>query len=234
MKAVKAILLSLGILAGINAQAQIAVGAKAGINFNSFVGGRVYDAIPGFNVGGFAKYPVLSFLNVRSEVLYFQQGGNLYDYEVLPPDLHHNNAKLIFHNIQVPLLAELGLPALNEEPLRPKLLLGAFYSYSVAIRDQYVNYVKVGGYEPVEYKGTADVAKDFYRNQFGLIGGIAAEIEIASYPVSLEFRYHYNLNPVNRPDSSEKFYLKNTTDAWGDDLHIATLSINAAVTLKYF
>ncbi|HZX73193.1 MAG TPA: porin family protein [Cyclobacteriaceae bacterium] len=231
---IKTILICLGFFSSVNSFAQFAVGAKGGINFNSFVGDRAYDVIPGFNVGGFVEHPILNFLNARAELLYFQQGGNLYDYQVIPPELQHNNAKLIFHNIQVPVLAEFGLPALNDEPLQPKLLLGAFYSYSFAIRDQYVNYVKVGGYEPVEYKGTADVANDFYRNQFGLIGGIAAEIEIGTFPVSLEFRYHYNLNPVNRPDSSGKYYLKNTTAAWGDNLKIATLSINAAVTLKYF
>jgi len=230
----KTLLICFGFFWSINSFAQFSVGAKAGINFNSFVGDRVYDAIPGFNVGAFVKRPFFSFLTARTELLYFQQGGNLYDYTVLPPELQHNNAKLIFHNIQVPLLAEFGLPALNDEPLQPKLLLGAFYSYSVAIRDRYTNYVKVGGYDPVEYKGNSDVSSDFYRNQFGLIGGIAAEMKIYSYPVALEFRYHYNLKPVNRPDSSGKYYLKNTTEMWGDNLKVATLSINASVTLKYF
>jgi hypothetical protein len=94
--------------------------------------------------------------------------------------------------------------------------------------------VQVGGYDPVEYKGTSDVSGDFYRNQFGLVAGIAAEMNIKTYPVSIEFRYHYNLNPVNRPDTSTKYYLKNTTEVWGDNLKIATLSLSVAVTLTYF
>jgi hypothetical protein len=230
----KIILLCAGIFSGVNAFAQFAVGAKAGINFNSFIGKKAYDAIPGFNVGGFVEHPILDFLNGRAELLYFQQGGNLYDYPVLPPDLQHNNAKLIFHTIQVPVLAELGLPALKEESLQPKLLLGAYYSYTVMTRDRYVNWVELGGYSPVEYKGHTDVSGDFYKNRFGLVGGLAAELEIASFPVSLEFRFNYPLSSINKPDSINKYYMKNTTDVWGDNLKIATLSINAAVTLKYF
>src|SRR4051812_101023 len=116
---VKTILLFFWLSISVNSFAQFAVGAKGGINFNSFVGYRVYDVIPGFNGGGFVKYPVLNFLNARTELLYFQQGGNLYDYAVLPPELQHNESKLIFHNIQVPLLAELGMPALKDDPLQP-------------------------------------------------------------------------------------------------------------------
>lgn len=231
---IKITLLCLGILSSLHSFAQFEVGAKAGINFNSFVGDRAYDVIPGFNVGAFVKRPFFDFLHVRAELLYFQQGGNLYDYPVLPPDLTHNNAKLIFHNIQVPVLAELGLPALKDESLQPKLLVGLFYSYSASVRTRYVNAAQVGGYDPIEYKGHSSVAGDFYRSQYGLIGGIAAQMKIATYPVSLEFRYHYTIDPVNKPDSINKYYMKNTTEAWGDKLKIATLSINAAVTLKYF
>src|SRR5687767_11044019 len=85
--------------------AQIAVGAKAGVNFNSFRNSKEYrnhfDVIPGFNVGAFAKYPVLDFLTARAEVLYFQQGANIYDYSVIS-DLRRKSAVVRFHNVSVP------------------------------------------------------------------------------------------------------------------------------------
>src|SRR5687767_7856727 len=86
--------------------AQFAVGAKAGWNLNSFRGNELkgsYEAVPGFNAGAFVKYPVLSFLTARAEVLYMQQGGNIYDYTVMS-ELNRRRARVAFHNVQIPLM----------------------------------------------------------------------------------------------------------------------------------
>ncbi len=219
---------------GTSSFAQLSAGCKAGINFNSFVGNKAYDVVPGYNAGVFIKYPVLSFLTARAELLYSQQGANLYDYVVIKPELNHHKAKLLFHSIQLPVIAELGLPALKEESLQPKLLLGGYYSYSVAVQEKYVNVAQLQGYPAVEYKGASFVSEDYYRNQYGLLVGVAAEMTLFSMPVALEFRYQQALNAVNRPESRSKYNVKNTVDVWGDDLKIGTLSFNVAVTLAHF
>lgn len=216
---------------------QIAVGPKAGINFNSFRSSKEYknhfDVVPGLNAGAYAKYILFPYLNVRAEALYAQQGANIYDYRVIS-ELTHRKAKVKFHNFQIPVLAEFGLPSLAEDPLQPKILLGGFYSYTFYTRESYVNVAKLYGAPEVEYNGYSDVQSQFTRNQFGLIAGLAAEMKIFSKPVSIEFRYQFNLNRVNQPGSQNSYNLKPTTDKWGSELYLQTLSINIGVTLFYF
>ncbi len=221
----------------IPAFSQIAVGAKGGINFNSFRKSETFrnhfDAIPGFNLGAYGKYPVLPFLTARAEVLYFQQGGNLYDYR-MAAELYHSDAKIKFHNVEIPLLAELSLPSLSEDPLQPKLLLGGFYSYSIYTRESYTSIITVSGYPTLTGDGYRNSQSQYYRSQAGLIAGLAAEMKVFNYPVSLEFRYQYNLNTQNKPGTQYDYDLKNTTGRWGNDLKLHTLSINIGVTLFYF
>lgn len=216
------------------AYSQIAVGPKAGINFNSFRGNDRYDVIPGFNVGGFAKYPFFDFLSLRAELLYMQQGANTYDYEVINPDLVRRNTKVRFHNLQIPVMAELQLPGLSEEAVKPKLWVGAFYSTTLYARESYDNIARVKGYDPIDYSGRTNVTSLFNRSQYGIIGGIGGEVKIFSYPVSLEFRYNYNLSRANRAGTQGSFNLANTATEWGDKLYLATLSFNVAVTMFYF
>lgn len=217
--------------------AQIFVGPKAGINFNSFRQSKEYknhfDVVPSFNIGGFAKYPVLPYLNARVELLYFQQAANIYDYTVMS-DLRRTNAKVRFHNIEVPVLAELGLPSLAEDILQPKVLLGGFYSYTLFSRESYINVVDLAGSPEVTFDGYLDGQSQYYRSQFGLIAALAAEMKIFSHPVSVEFRYQYNLNKINKPGTQHDYNLKPTTDKWGSTLLLHTLSINVGVQLYNF
>ncbi|HEY0651868.1 MAG TPA: porin family protein [Chryseosolibacter sp.] len=217
--------------------AQIAVGPKAGVNFNSFRKSETFrnyfDPVGGFNVGGFAKYPVMDFLNARVELLYFQQGGNLYDYRVIN-ELYRSDAKVKFHNFEVPVLAEFGLPSLKEDPLQPKLLLGACYSYTVYARETFTNIVKISGRDKISYDGFLNSDGQFNKGQIGLIGGLAAEMKMFNVPVTLEFRYQYNLTRANKAGTQNSYNLQNTTEKWGNELKLHTLSINVAATLFYF
>jgi hypothetical protein len=234
MKSRLLLLGAIAFAASVPSIAQIAVGPKAGINFNSFRGNDQYDVIPGFNVGGFAKYPIFDFLSARAELLYTVQGANLYDYRIITPDLQRNNAKVKFHNLQIPVMAEFGLPALSEDDVKPKLWLGGFYTTNIYARETYTNVARVTGYNPIEYSGHSNVKHLFKKSQYGLMAGIGGDIKVYSYPVSLEFRYQYHLNRINKPGTQSAFNLSNTHEEWGDRLYLATLSINVAVTLFYF
>jgi hypothetical protein len=227
----------MAIIISIPVSAQIAVGPKAGINFNSFRKSKTFrnyfDPIPGFNLGAYAKYPVTKFLNARAEVLYFQQGGNIYDYRVIS-EMYRSKAKVRFHNFEIPILAELGIPSLSEESLQPKLLVGGFYSYSVYTRESFTNIVKISGREEIRYDGFLNAQNQYNRGQVGLIAGIAAEMKMFNMPVTLEFRYQYNLNRLNKAGTQNSYNLQNTTDKWGEQLRLHTLSVNVGVTLFYF
>lgn len=227
----------LAIVVIIPASAQIAVGPKAGVNFNSFRKSKsfrnYFDPTAGFNLGGFAKYTVTDFLKARAEILYFQQGGNIYDYRVIS-EMYRSGAKTTFHNFEVPILAELGIPSLNEDPLQPKLLIGGFYSYTVYARESFTNIVKISGRDKIEYDGFLNVQDQYNRAQYGIIGALAAELKVFNQPVSLEFRYQYNMNRANKPGTQNSYNLRNTTEKWGNELKLHTLSINVGVTLFYF
>lgn len=213
------------------AYGQLSGGAKAGINLNSLRGDESYDVIPGLNVGGYAKYKLTDFLSGRGELLYTQQGANLYDYRVLSSELYRTGSKVKFHSISLPLLLEFGLSSLTEDNLQPKLLVGGFYNYVFYARETYTNVAQVKGYDKISYEGSQDVSSLFEKAQYGFIGGIAADVVVFKRPVSFEFRYHYNVNGVNKPGTQRYYNLRGTHDKWGNDLKLATLSINVSVQL---
>ncbi len=230
-------IVSILVMISLSCSGQISVGAKAGINFNSFRKSESYrnyfDVVPGFNAGAFARYPVLSFLTARAELLYMQQGANIIDYRVVP-ELSRRNVKARFHNIQVPILVELGLPSLKDDLLQPKLLLGGFYSYTIASRESFTNHAKISGRSEISYDGYNDLKSQFESSQYGLIGAIAADVTVFNKPVSLEFRYQYNLGRANKAGTQADYNLAATHEEWGDKLLLHTLSINVAVTLASF
>ncbi|HMJ68187.1 MAG TPA: porin family protein [Cyclobacteriaceae bacterium] len=216
------------------ASAQTSIGAKAGINWNSFRGNKAFDVIPGLSVGAFARYPVLPFLTAKAELLYFQQGANLVDYQVLPGDLFRNDAEVVFHQVQLPIIAEFGLPALADEALQPKLSIGGFYAYNIYARERYTNVAKVPGYEKIYYNGHDNVTSQYKRSQYGLIGALGADLKILNMPVYLEFRYTHNLTNITKSGMTTRYNLKETFKEWGDDnLRLGTVSFNIAVTLQY-
>jgi hypothetical protein len=210
---------------------QIQAGAKLGYNFNSIRGVKEYDVVPSFNVGGFAKYNVTDFLHARAELLYFQQAANLEDYYVLPGELFRSKARVTFHNIQVPILAELGLPSLAEEPLQPKLLIGGFFSYTLYAREHFNNNVTVTGYDRMNYQGNSNLTSIFNRAQYGLQAAVVAELQAFGFPVTMEFRYQYNLNPFSEGDNANRYNLSATHERWGDKMYLSTLSFNIGVKL---
>lgn len=228
---------SIFVMVSLFCSGQVTVGAKAGVNFNSFRESATFrnyfDVVPGFNGGIFARYPALSFLTARVELLYMQQGANLIDYRVMS-DLYRTKSKAKFHNLEIPLLAEFGLPSLREDALQPKVLLGGFYSHTLVARESYDNHAKISGRSGTTYDGYKNLESQFYRGQYGLIGGLAADVKMFNKPVSIEFRYQYNLNQANKSGTQEDVNLSRTHAQWGKKLLLHTLSINVSVTLANF
>lgn len=232
----KSLLAGLLLVFALSAQAQFSVGPRVGINWNSFRGNKAFDVIPGYTIGGFARYAVFPFLTAKGELGYVQQGANLIDYSVLPGDLYRNNSQVVFHTGQIAAIAEFGLPSLAEEGIQPKLSLGGAYSQFLYARERYTNVATIGGYEAIDYRGFSDVTGQFANYQWSLIGAIGADLKIMSQPVYLEFRYQHNTGVVNQQGAAyRKMYnMTKTFDEWGDNLRIGTVSFNVAVTISYF
>jgi hypothetical protein len=224
-------LLTVLLLAGGSAMAQANYGVSVSYNFNSFRGNSSFQVTPGVGVGGFFKYRVASFFTPKAELSYFQQGAFLEDYDVSPPELSRNRARVTFHSIHLPLLMEFSLPSLVDEPIRPKLTLGGFYNFIFNAQEQFYNTIRVPGYPRVDRAGRSDVTGQFQQIQYGLIGALGGEIRVFSLPVALEFRYLFNLNPISKAGTRNDTNLTNTFDEWGDRLRLATLSFNIQVTL---
>jgi hypothetical protein len=211
--------------------AQTSFGPTVSYNFNSFRGNSAFEVTPGFGVGGFFKHQLTDFLAPKVELAYFQQGAYLQDYAVSAPELTRNRSRVTFHSIHVPLLLELSLPTLRDEPIRPKLSLGGFYNFIFNAEERYFNSIRVAGYPRVESFGRSNVTRQFEQMQYGLIGALGGEIKLFSLPVSLEFRYLYNLNPISKSGTRNDVNLRNTFTEWGDQLYLGTVSFNVQVTL---
>lgn len=232
----RSLLVGLLLVLVLSAHAQIAVGPRVGINWNSFRGNKSFDVIPGLTIGGFARYQLFPFLTAKGELGYVQQGANLIDYSVLPGDLYRNNSQVVFHTIQLAGIGEFGLPSLAEEGIQPKVSVGAFYAPILYSRERYMNIATINGYPTVDYRGHSDVSDQFAKYQWGLIGAVGADVKVMGQPVYLEFRYQHNVGEVNIPGAANRttYNMSKTFEEWGDNLRIGTVSFNVAVTIAYF
>jgi hypothetical protein len=214
-------------------KAQFAVGPTAAYNFNSFRGNKAFDVIPGFSVGGFVSYPLTTYATPKVELLYARQGANLIDYPVLGSELYRKKSTVSFHSLQIPLMVDLGLPSLAEASLKPRLSLGAAYSFVLSARERYYNVINFGG-RSLQERGYSTVTDQFSRSQFSLVGAIGGEFKIFSMPVSMEFRYLYGLTDISQPGTRNDANLVRTFQEWGNDLRLGTLSFTVQVLLQKF
>jgi hypothetical protein len=213
--------------------AQFSAGPTASYNFNSFRGNKAFDVIPGYSVGGFVSYRLTDYASPKAELLYARQGGNLIDYPVLGSELYRKKSTVSFHSLQVPLMVDLGLPSLVDAPLKPRLSLGAAYSFVISARERYYNVINFGG-RSLQERGYTTVTDQFSRSQFSLVGAIGGEFTMFSMPVSLEFRYLYGLTDISQPGTRNDANLVRTFQEWGNDLRLGTLSFTVQVLLQKF
>lgn len=210
--------------------------AKTATNVNkSNIDQRYYRSdisVIGFNAGGYARYQILSFLNARAELLYFQQGGTIENYYSLYPSVQHKNVKLTQHMLQIPLVAELGIPGMEESPIQPKLLLGGYYGFTMSSRESY-DKVSTSQYETVTEKSGSNVSSSFVYSQAGFLVGIGADMKMGDKDLSFEFRYNQNLNILNESGAALT-HLNSTLKNYQGDLRSSTFSFNVGMTLFTF
>lgn len=207
------------------------IGAKVGINFNSFT---QPGTTIGANIGGFFRYNVLDFLQAQGEVLYSLGGGGRHDflrpfsgsifggYPIDGPinSARYLNRSVLIQSIEVPIMARLTMPELNGSLITPRLIVGCSYAYNFgAFEQRDVLYYFNDGTEILLSNREENVTSDYFKHNFSLLGGFAIDYTLDNGQVfTTEFRYQRGLTNLNEVN----FGFPVTTDR----LHSQTFSIN--------
>jgi hypothetical protein len=231
------LIVSTVMLASSMAYAQIEAGAKLGVNLNQFSQpGTVF----GFNGGAFARYAVMDFVNVRTELLYMQQGGGRSSYtrnfsgsgsDGNITSITYNNRYVNLNNVEIPVLVEITHPDFPEESIKPNLILGVAYGFLLSATEssERTYALASGTTTQVTFSDAHDnVRSNYQHNQFGLIAGMAIDFKIGDRTFTTEIRYRKSLTQLNLINSI------NQVPGQFGNLYSSTLSINFGMTLFNF
>ncbi len=210
------------------------VGAKLGPSLNQF---SQPGSFIGFNVGAFAKYPLLDFLHARIEVLYSLQGGKIENYVnnydenlIYFPNLStvtHINPYVTFSTVEVPLLLELGLPELKGGAIEPKLILGGSYGFAFSAYEHYTKQFTFTDGTTVNSAYQRDnVGSHYYQHTYSLIAGMGINYHLGKRTFSTEIRYRQGLNQLNQVNYA--------IPSIGGHLYSSSLTFNFGMTLFNF
>jgi hypothetical protein len=230
------------VLCACSAFAQLSVGAKVGANINQF---SQPGTIFGFTGGAFVKYKPISFLDVRTEVLYNQQGGARQDfgrdYTLIGGNVsyvNYTNRSVVLHNLEIPLLLELSHPSFSDDIISPRLVIGAAYGMNLSAYEQHdKRYYFTNSIVP--YANTSDerenVGSNYTQNQWGLIAGFALDFTSGDQTCTFELRYRKGINQLNNLSNVVPPLdgLPGTVGQEGD-LYTSSLTISFAMTLFKF
>lgn len=242
MRAIPLLCTCLLLLTATATHAQIETGAKLGVNLNQF---NQPGTVFGFNGGVFGRYTLTPFAKARVELLYMQQGGarqNYYrDYSYMDGNvqgINYTNRFVTFHNLEIPVLAELTLPELADGAIVPRLLVGGAYGITLgAFETHEKTYYFDDDVTPrvMVSDKRENVGSNYKRNQFGLIAGMAIDFKVGERTFTTEIRYRRNLNQLNliRFGTPDLNGLPGTIGQEGD-LYTSTLSINFGMTIFNF
>ena len=222
----------------------ITLGAKIGASLNQF--SQPGTAV-GLNLGAFGKYHLLDFLDVRLELLYSTQGGGRSDYtrysdtglfgsfgsvsssstgSVGVASITSVNPYITFNTIEIPLLAELGLPEFKDLNIQPKLLLGGSYSGVMSAIEHRTTRYNFNDGTAVDVAYSRETVKDNYKTaQWSLIAGMGMNYNLGKRVFHMDIRYRQGLTQLN----NQKY-----TGAAGGKLYSSSLIFNFGMTLFNF
>lgn len=208
----------------VETKAQLKVGATAGTNFNSFTQPGV---TMGVNVGGFARYQVLGFLEAQGEIKYTLFGGGRHDFQrtyETSADLSSNflngissvdykNRSVLLHSVEIPLSARISLPDMEEAAITPKFIVGFSYAYVFGAfeqRDAVFNFNN--GNQVLLSNLEENIGGDINSSNFSFFGGFALDFALDNgNTFTTEFRYQRGINNLNAvgiadPQVTENLY----------------------------
>lgn len=203
------------------AVAQNQAGIKTALNLNHtrFQEIPTYHAGPG--AGVFCHYEISDFLFLDAEVDYSQTGGG-YDsgYYYVRPELFRKNVNITFHSVTVPLFVSATLPSLSAAAVRPIVLAGAEYAYSIKTVESYDNVYRYRGGDFDAGSGSRNAEEDFSRHQPAMLFGAGASLTIFGMRTTIDVRYK---SAFSKSDFSN-----------GRSGRFKTLSLNVGVSLVHF
>ena len=198
--------------------AQFYAGPKAGVNLNhtKFQDPRTYH--PGFHVGAFGRYALLDFLSVNAELTYSQIGGR-YDsgYYFVRPEIFRQHVKLNFHSVAVPVFISVTLPSLAEAAIKPALLLGGEYAYSLKVVESYDEVYRVKGEDFISEGWARNATNDYDVHQPAMLFGLGLSMDLFGIPTAIDVRYKSTFKKSRIPNGSSE--------------RLKMLSVNVAATL---
>jgi Outer membrane protein beta-barrel domain len=187
--------------------AQISVGAVTGVNLNQFT---MPGTTIGLNVGAYGAYKITPFLSGRLEITYSQEGGGRQDYSIPLNDprlaniagnlseVNLINPYVYFHNLNVPLMAELTLPEFAEQSVKPKLLLGGSFAYMFSANElhtkQYI--FNDNTFSNIPYL-REDVGSNYAAAQFSILAGLGFDFKTDKRNFAFDIRYRQGMTQLN-------------------------------------
>jgi hypothetical protein len=225
---------------------QITLGAKTGVNLNQF---SQPGTTIGVNAGIYGTYRVNSFLSVKLEPQYSQEGGGRPDYGRIYTEISSNisnvyflNPSVRFHNLQIPLFVELTLPELSDQTIVPVLMLGGSYGMVITAMEQHTkryNFVEEDYSNPASMLDVSyqheNVIDNYARNQWSLWFGMGLQFKGGERTYSFDVRYRQGLNNLNNlrfasPGNGSNIGVPGT----GGNLRSSSLSLNFSMSLFNF
>jgi hypothetical protein len=215
---------------GMKPKPYMVYGFKIGLGFNQFT---QPGSFIGLNTGFFGKYKINEVFNITVEALYSMQGGGRQSYTKVYDDasqsefvvntINNINPFVVFHNLEIPLLAEFGFPELSKSSIQPRFRLGGSYSMVMGAyetKTQRYNYSD-GSAVDLGYI-REDVADRYKKNQYSLIAAIGLDFKTARRTFFIEARYRQGLTQLNK--------YPYVTPGTGDTLYSSSLSFNTGIT----
>ncbi|NME69428.1 outer membrane beta-barrel protein [Flammeovirga aprica] len=156
----------------------------------------------GLTLGAYGTYSIFDKLNVRAEVLYFQNGGNKPDVTrtfesssgQFTQRVHDRSVRL--QNILVPVMLTYELPVGN---LAPYVGAGGTYQFNFAAHELAKRTYAVDGGTSTSPTQSQNVYDEYQRSTFGLIFSLGVKIPevINDYSLRIEGRYNLGMQDIN-------------------------------------
>lgn len=227
------------------ANGQISLGAKTGVNLNQF---RQPGTTMGVNLGIYGSYQINSFITVKLEPHYSMEGGGRPNYSRFYYDISDNlyavhflNPSIRFHNLQIPVLVEVTLPELTEQTVVPVVIAGVSYAMTMSSFEQHTKryyFEDDSSYDfpqiDVSYQ-RENVIDNYSRNQWSLWLGMGMKVKTGERTFGFDVRYRHGLNNLNRLRfASPGNGIDTGVPGTGGNLYSSSLSLNFSMSIFNF
>jgi hypothetical protein len=178
-------------------------GLKAGAAISTFSHEQPHAGAKfGYTAGGFANYS-FGTVSLQLEANYLQQGGTLFTYydetrfgaesNFFTVNQKHSNVTL--HNIEVPLLFSVALPA---QGFTPRIYAGPSVAFTIYAEDNFEKTGKTYNDLIVTAYGKDNVTSTYEFFQVGAVGGLGVSIPMGDLKLLIDARYRYGITPARQ------------------------------------